>query len=88
MKCLATLSLPFKDIKNFDNIYSTCISLRLLRLYKVTDDEEIIQYLMNIIQSINSREVERDIPLTIKILSDIKIKTALTLIRMIENEEN
>ena len=54
----------------------------------MTDDEEIIQYLMKIIQSINSREVERDIPLTIKILSDIKIKTALTLIRMIENEEN
>ena len=58
----------------------------MLRLYEVSDNEEIIDYLMNTIQCINSSEIQRDSPLTIKILSDIKIKTALNLIRMIEEE--
>jgi len=58
----------------------------MIRLYEVSDDEEIIDYLMNTIQCFNSNEIQKDSPLTIKILSDIKIKIALRLIRMIEDE--
>ena len=58
----------------------------MLRLYKVNDDEEIIDYLIDTIKCFNSSEIQRDPPLTIKILSDIKIKIALRLIRMIEDE--
>ena len=65
MRSLTNLSVEFKDINDYLDIFKECIGLRILNIHGEAEDKAVINYAMKLIERVKSNFTQRTSPITL-----------------------